>query len=270
MTPRQCKSAPLDVATRTTQKRSRGRVWIGRIFLLWAAVSTLWLADTYRTRGVSSDLLRSQGTTSVTESSESLNFLPTESSKAAALIFFCGSGVSSHAYAPLLRPVADSGYAVYIIKLPYRFAPLEAHKDAAVARARNVIASHPQYSRWVVAGHSLGGALTCRMAESFHPAIAGFVLIGTTHPKQHKLTHVAVQLTKVYASSDGVAPRNRVRAGSKLLPPHTNWVEIVGGNHSQFGHYGHQLLDGYATISRESQQDMTRAVLLESLAEAEH
>jgi hypothetical protein len=42
-------------------------------------------------------------------------------------------------------------------------------------------------------------------------------------------------------------------------------VEIEGGNHSQFGHYGHQLLDGTPSITREAQQTKTRAALLEML-----
>ena len=42
-------------------------------------------------------------------------------------------------------------------------------------------------------------------------------------------------------------------------------LEIKGGNHSQFGHYGHQLLDGKASTTREAQQSATRAALLEML-----
>jgi hypothetical protein len=55
----------------------------------------------------------------------------------------------------------------------------------------------------------------------------------------------------------------------RLLPAHTNWVEIVGGNHSQFGHYGHQLFDGYATLTRSEQQTITRTELLNALNRVE-
>jgi len=75
-------------------------------------------------------------------------------------------------------------------------------------------------------------------------------------------------VTKVYASNDGVAPPNRVISNKGLLPKETQWVEIKGGNHSQFGHYGHQLFDGKATISRETQQTATRSALLEALTRA--
>jgi hypothetical protein len=39
------------------------------------------------------------------------------------------------------------------------------------------------------------------------------------------------------------------------LPPDTEYVEISGGNHFQFGWYldDHQPIDGEATISREEQ-----------------
>jgi hypothetical protein len=41
----------------------------------------------------------------------------------------------------------------------------------------------------------------------------------------------------------------------------------VGGNHSQFGRYGHQLFDGRATISREEQEALTRSAILLALSQ---
>lgn len=137
-----------------------------------------------------------------------------------------------------------------------------------MGRARDVIAQHPRIPKWVVSGHSLGGALACRVAQADPAAIAAMVLIGTTHPKQDDLSRLQFPVTKVYASNDGIAPPDRVRANQALLPEHTKWVEITGGNHSQFGHYGHQLLDGKATLGREAQQEITRSALLAALAEA--
>jgi hypothetical protein len=56
-------------------------------------------------------------------------------------------------------------------------------------------------------------------------------------------------------------------ANKGLLPHHTEWVQIEGGNHSQFGHYGHQLFDGTATVSRGVQQAATREAILKALRE---
>lgn len=258
--------------TNPTTAKSRGksvfRRWIRRGFLLWAVISTLWLVNSYRTRGFADDTLQSSPTISVVDGAAMLELLPTSSDSSTALIFICGSGVSAHAYAPLLRPIADAGYAVFIVKLPYRFAPLESHKQAAVDRARSVMATRPQISHWVISGHSLGGALACRVAPSASKALSAMVLVGTTHPKQDDLSSLPMPVTKVYASNDGVASPDRTLANKGLLPKETQWVEIKGGNHSQFGHYGHQLLDGRATISRETQQTATRSAFLEALTKA--
>jgi hypothetical protein len=72
-------------------------------------------------------------------------------------------------------------------------------------------------------------------------------------------------VTKIYATNDGIATPEMIAATRGLLPVDTRWVEIEGGNHSQFGHYGHQLFDGDATISRERQQEITRQALLQAL-----
>jgi pimeloyl-ACP methyl ester carboxylesterase len=120
-------------------------------------------------------------------------------------------------------------------------------------------------SHWVASGHSLGGALAARLARAGAPRLSALVLIGTTHPKEEDLSALQMPVTKVYGSNDGVAPPDRVRANQKLLPPGTTWIEIPGGNHSQFGRYGHQLFDGTATISREQQESITRAAILEAL-----
>jgi pimeloyl-ACP methyl ester carboxylesterase len=138
-------------------------------------------------------------------------------------------------------------------------------RDAVVDRVRSLVAAHRDVSRWVIAGHSLGGALAARVAHSTRGLPAAFVLIGTTHPKDDDLSNLDAPFTKVFATNDGIAPVDRVMATRTLLPEHTTWVEIEGGNHSQFGHYGHQLFDGTATIARETQQEITREALFDAL-----
>jgi predicted alpha/beta-hydrolase family hydrolase len=241
------------------------RRWVRIGFAVWAVTSSLWLADTMRTRGVDPGLLRSAHAVTVVDGGETLAFLPTSTDKA-GLVFFCGSGVAAPAYAPLLRPLADGGNPVFIIKLPYRFAPLDGHKEEAIRRARRVIAQHREIPCWVIAGHSLGGALAARMAETDQRAISALVLVGTTHPKQRDLSFLQIPVTKIYATNDGIAPAERVLANKPLLPKATRWVEIAGGNHSQFGHYGRQLFDGKPSIGRDAQQAAVRSELRESLA----
>lgn len=86
-----------------------------------------WLADSVRTRGVDEDTLRSSPSISVVDQAATLAFVPASSDGDTALIFICGSGIAAAAYAPLLRPIAEAGYPVFMVKLPYRFAPLESN-----------------------------------------------------------------------------------------------------------------------------------------------
>lgn len=258
------------MTTVTHPKTSRGRSvrrWVRRAFLVWAVVATAWLANTVRTQGVSEGVLHDSQEVTVLAGSTALEFRPTRPPAKSALIFISGSGIHPHAYAPLLRPIADAGHLVFIVKLPWRFAPLDSHKDEAVDRARRLIAAHPEITHWVIAGHSLGGALAARLAPEEPQLRGALVLIGTTHPKEDDLSRLEAPVTKVFATRDGIAPVDRVMANKGLLPEHTEWVQIEGGNHSQFGHYGHQLFDGTATVSREEQQAVTREALLKALRE---
>lgn len=242
---------------------SKFHKWLRRGFLAWAIVSTSWLANSVRTRGVDNDTLRSSPAVSVADQSTTLSFLPASLDGKTALIFICGSGITAEAYAPLLRPIADAGFPVFAVRLPHRFAPLESDKQTAIDRVRGVINAHPEISHWVISGHSQGGALAARLASSDAAPISAMVLIATTHPKEHDLSSLQIPVTKVYASNDGVAPPDRILSNRRLLPKHTRWVEVNGGNHSQFGRYGKQLFDGTATIGRDEQERITRSAILE-------
>lgn len=218
-----------------------------------------------RTQGVAGAFLQDGKSVRVIDAEDTLGFVPSVSTGRAGLVFLCGSGVSAAAYAPLLRPIAEAGHPVFIVKLPYRFAPLEVHKEQAIARARSVVAGNREVEPWVVSGHSLGAALAARMARADTRGLSALVLIGTTHPKRDDLSRLGIPVTKIYATRDGIAPVEQVLANRRLLPAHTKWVSIDGGNHSQFGHYGHQLFDGAATIGRDAQQAIARRELREAL-----
>jgi pimeloyl-ACP methyl ester carboxylesterase len=247
-------------------RRKSIRRWIRLVFLLWAVGSTTWLANSMRTKGVDATLLQSSSTVTVVDGVAALEFVPTAPGTAAGLVFICGAGVGAAAYAPLLRPIADAGYPVFIVKLPYRFAPLASHRAEAIARARSVLARHPSIRFWVVAGHSRGAALAAQMTHADPRQLSGLVLIGTTHPRDQDLSSLPLPVIKIYGTNDDVAPAEDVLKNARLLPPATKFMPIEGGNHSQFGHYGPQLFDGTATITRDVQQSITRSELLAMLA----
>lgn len=234
-------------------------------FLAWALLSTAWLLASYRTRGVAAALLASDARVAVQRTAEGLSFRPIGTARSTGLVFIVGAGVAVDAYVPLLRPLAEQGFPVELIALPYRIAPLPAHKAEAIRRAREVIEHGLAARTWVLAGHSLGAALACELARALPPNVRALVLLGTSHPKRFDLSGLRLPITKVYASHDGIATLAMVEAHRHRLPTHTRWVEIAGGNHAQFAHYGPQLFDGRPTISREAQQAQAREALLQAL-----
>ena len=204
-----------------SRKRLAIRRWIGRAFFLFGVIFLFWISNGYRTQGVPKETLQNSRSVVVLNRAESIEFSPVEPLHKSGLIFFCGSGVAAEAYAPLLRPLAEDGHRVVIIRLPYRFAPFESHREIAVDRAREIIRNDRETERWVIAGHSLGGALACRLIGPNSPSTIAVALIGTTHPNRNDFSGIKVPITKVYGTYDGIALRDRIMANKHLLSPET-------------------------------------------------
>ncbi len=181
-------------------------------------------------------------------------------------LFFAGALVQPAAYAPLLRSIAEEGYLVLLMELPRRgvFAGADGHE--VLDRARSAMSQAPAVTRWVVGGHSKGGAVAARFVRVGHPGLAGLVLVGTSHPRDFSLSEVKLPVMRIFGTRDTVADVEKLDANRHNLPPSTRMVRIDGGNHSQFGHYGFQPGDWPATISRDEQQRATRRAILDALA----
>jgi hypothetical protein len=84
--------------------------------------------------------------------------------------------------------------------------------------------------------------------------IDGLVLWASYPASSNDLSHSTIMTTSISASLDGLSTTDKIAASRSLLPTDTNWVQIEGGNHAQFGWYGDQTGDNPATISRVDQQ----------------
>ncbi|NNF12081.1 MAG: hypothetical protein HKN72_02590 [Gemmatimonadetes bacterium] len=172
---------------------------------------------------------------------------------AARLVFFPGALVDPRAYAPLAQAVAREGYVAEIVELPRRGAFGGAESPELAERVRTTLASRGERAI-VVGGHSKGGVVASRVAADFGASLNGLLLIGTSHPRDVDLSDIAVPVTKVVGTRDGLASPDEVRANASLLPEHTRWVWIEGGNHSQFGWYGFQPMDRRPRLSASEQR----------------
>jgi pimeloyl-ACP methyl ester carboxylesterase len=247
--------------------RTIRRVWVilgasaGIIFVGWS----LWA---FRASGPARRALESDGQVAVVQADAWRRFAPRGRAAPVGLLLFPGGLVDPVAYAPLAHAVAAHGYVVLLVDLPRRGAFGGADDDAVFERARTAMRLQEGVSAWVVAGHSKGGAVAARMVHEQPRDLAGLVLIGTTHPRDFSLAGSRVPVTRIAGTRDSVASLGRMRANDRLLPASTRTIEILGGNHSQFGYYGFQPGDRFATISRERQQAETVAAILAALDEA--
>ncbi len=237
-------------------------IWViaGLSFFLWLIYST-------QSRDLPDSVLQSDLFITVSESSQSIGFTPVENRQITGIIFYPGALIDPNAYAPIARRLSENGFPVYIVKLPLRSALFPGQEATVLANSRQIIEANPSVQRWVLGGHSRGGAIASRFAHDAGELFTGLVLIATSHPKeaQFDLSNSDLLVMKIYATNDGLASVSEVKETSKFLPANTLWIEIVGGNHAQFGYYGTQLGDQRAEISREKQQEMTVSAILSLL-----
>lgn len=237
------------------------------IWITFGIFFMLWMANSFRAQGFDKSILESDSTITIEETSHFLSFRPNASLQPVGLIFFPGGMVQPEAYAPMSRTIAEQGYNVFIVKLPFGSAPLESQEASVMQEALRIMDSNESIESWVVGGHSRGAAIASRFAYLHGDTFDGLILIGTSHPKEaaFNLSNTTLAVTKIYASNDGLASMEEVKANAIYLPNNTTWVLIDGGNHSQFSYTGKLLGDNAATISQEEQQKLTIAAILSVL-----
>ena len=176
-------------------------------------------------------------------------FTPTGEVKNTGLILYPGGRVDPRSYAPTAHAIAEAGYPVVLVPMPLNLAVFGAGKAA------DVIAANPQVTRWVIGGHSLGGAMAANFIAKNPEAMDGLAFWAAYPASSDDLSGFdTLAVSSISATNDGLATPDKIDASRPLLPTSTKWLPIQGGNHAQFGWYGPQPGDGQATISREEQQ----------------
>jgi len=240
---------------------SKVRKWLRRVWIAGGLGFTVWLWFGFQTiSGFPAGLKGKRVFASVPAGSPP---------SAKRLLFLPGGMVDPDAYAPTLDALAAAGFQSEMIELPWRCACTQGQTEQLFDRIRERLRRKDAngVERWVLAGHSRGAMLASRFAhaEPTEPALAGLILIATTHPRDFSLANLRIPVTKIYGTEDGIASEPDMRRNQHLLPPHTRWSGIYGGNHRQFGYYRYQLGDGRAIISREVQQQQLIEALVAAL-----
>ena len=173
----------------------------------------------------------------------------------AGLIFYPGGKVQPEAYAPLLTRCAQNGILCVLVKPPFNLAFFD------VDAADGIAAQFPNVEKWLIGGHSLGGAVASIYLAHHEDSFFGIVFLAA-YPIDD-LSKTNVEALSIVGSNDGVLNRQRYNESESKMPPRKQEIVIEGGNHTNFGNYGTQAGDGKATISREDQQAQTAVAIAE-------
>ncbi|TYS71011.1 alpha/beta fold hydrolase [Sutcliffiella horikoshii] len=219
-------------------------VTLGIVVGVAAAACLFLIATPYKS--INDGSLDSTDKVTIKENNSWISFFPTEENDEAGIIFYPGGRVEAAAYAPLARMVAEQGVPFIIAKMPLHLAVFNSDK------ADKIIDEYED-REWVVAGHSLGGAMAAKYVANNPDKVTGLILMAAYPSEDDDLSSFKGEVITFEAQLDGVIDDERLTKADSRLPSQTYTFIIQGGNHSQFGDYGLQKGDNEASIPKEEQ-----------------
>ena len=244
------------------RSRSVFRTWIARGGPLLAATLTIGSVVYLRPLSASQvaiDSLRNSNGIVIHESSTAIRMDPVSGAQRTGLAFYPGAMVDPRAYVRLLRSAAEAGYPVVIFKQPFNLAILDSDVADSV-----VGTSGDNVDRWVIGGHSLGGAMAARYAERDRPELVG-LLFYAAYPVVDMSERTTLQVVSISGTKDGLATAVDIDESVASLPAEAVFVRIKGAIHAYFGDYGSQRGDGSPTIPRNRAQAVIAAETIKLL-----
>lgn len=228
------------------------RVAVPVLGLVW--VGAMWWLRPFSAVEPALAAMQSDATVTVTESATDVVLTPTSGADEVGVLFQPGAKVEARAYAAVLRPLAEAGHRVVIVKQPLSIAFL------ALGAYDSARSAYPEVQRWVVAGHSLGGTVAAIEADS---SGADGLLLYASYPASDMSTTLDAAVLSVSASLDGLATPADIDASKANLPPTATFTVIEGAVHAYFGDYGPQPGDGTPTISHDDARTQISAASVE-------
>jgi len=175
-------------------------------------------------------------------------------------ILYPGGLVDPRAYAPLMQAIAAEGYLAIIVSMPLDLAVLGS------TRAGILMSRYPEIEKWALGGHSLGGVMACQFVRSSAAKISGLILLASYPSRRFRVDAMTFKTLSIFGTRDGLTKLSDIETSKQDLPAATQFVEIQGGNHSQFCSLSKKdnlyRGDSPAAISlAEQQQAILRAIV---------
>jgi pimeloyl-ACP methyl ester carboxylesterase len=233
------------------------------IALLVLMVGSVWVLGLMRHADAAPEALTAlkPGDDVMVEEGRYIVLRPRRNAEKMGVIFYPGAYADARGYATTLRPVALAGYRVVIVPMPLEFAMF------GLNRALAVQAAFADIHRWVLIGHSLGGAMAATFA-SIHPdALAGLVLWDSYPTSAASLANYPRPVWHVHRATPDGKPPAAFAERRNLFPANSQWLPIPGGIHMYFGSFdgGGYREDWAPSISRDAEHQLVIAATLRAL-----
>jgi dienelactone hydrolase len=223
---------------------------LGIVVILLAGGFSIWAYTPAKPMPEANQAMQSNAMVTVSHDDGWVTFTPNEGQPSTGVILYPGGRVNYRAYAPLANRLAEQGYLVILVPMPFNLAVFDSNK------ANQVIAAYPEIEHWFIGGHSLGGAMAALYVYNNPGKVEGLILMAAYPASSQSLAGKPVKVLTLSGSLDGLATPGKIQDSHALLPIDTEYYEIEGGDHAQFGWYGPQSGDNPADISREEQQKL--------------
>jgi pimeloyl-ACP methyl ester carboxylesterase len=227
------------------------------------ALGALFVSSELRRAGAAPDALAAMNPDDRVEISDDgwVVFRPRGRTPDTGVILYPGANCDVRGYAPVLRPLAEQGYLVVDLRMPFDFAIFAPNRALAVKKA------FPSIRRWVLIGHSMGGAMAAMFVHDHPDAVAELVVWDSYPPGFASLADARIPVWHVHrATPDGRPPASFAERRG-LYPATSTWVPIPGGIHMYFGSFvgGAYQEQWTPSISREAQHAQVTDATLRAL-----
>ena len=181
-----------------------------------------------------------------------LTLTPAATAPKTGIVFYPGAYCDIRGYTPVWKEIAAQGYLVVAPKMPFDFAIFS--PDAA----DEVRAAHPEIEQWIIAGHSMGGAMAGVYADNNRDNLAGAIVFDSYPPGSNSLADADLPILLFErARADGSRSQKFID-NANLYPENAELKLIPGAQHMYYGSFdGGAYQEEWAPgIEREAMQKL--------------
>jgi pimeloyl-ACP methyl ester carboxylesterase len=160
-----------------------------------------------------------------------LTLTPVAATPKTGIVFYPGAYCDVRGYTPVWNEIAAQGYLVVAPKMPFDFAIF------APNAADEVRAAHPEIEQWIIAGHSMGGAMAGVYADNNRDNLAGVIVFDSYPPGSNSLADAELPILLFErARADGSRSQKFID-NAKLYPDSAKLILIPGAQHMYYGSF---------------------------------